>query len=399
MLPRSTGVSLDLGQVRALAVSSDANLAADPRIAPGDTLRRQIAYARHVARYDVIVRTPPGSRRAAWRPAPTLHLCTVPATRWGFVASGYRAALATGLRHRAQVVTCQDPFSLGLVGLLLQRRLGMALNLQVNGDVLDNPYFLAEHPLYPAFNLLAHRLIRAADTIRVSTSSERRAFVERWGLDAERVWNVPFLVEFAPFLVADPTGVRDWLEAPADAPLVLFLGRLVKAKDLGVLLRAAPRVLARHPNTVFVLAGAGPEEPMLRRLAGRLGIARSLRLPGRVPHARVPALYAAADVFALSSHYEGTSMVTLEAAASALPVVATDVAGARDAVLPGESGLIVPRRDSRALAAALVEVLDDRARARAMGRRGREHVLARFDPERIARKMAELWLATIRLAS
>src|SRR5581483_1958385 len=111
---------------------------------------------------------------------------------------------AACLRHRTQIVTCQDPFSLVLVGLALQRRLGGALNLQVDGDVIDNAYFLAEQPLYPAFNLLAHHLIRAADTIRVSTSSERHAFVERWGLEEERVWNVPFLVDFAPFLAADP---------------------------------------------------------------------------------------------------------------------------------------------------------------------------------------------------
>src|SRR5205814_7862195 len=165
-----------------------------------------------------------------------------------------------------------------------------------------------------------------------------------------------------------------------------------------VMLRAVPRVLARHPRAVFVLAGAGPEEALLRSLAAELGIQASLRLPGRIPHARVPDLFAAADVFALSSHYEGTSMVTLEAAASGLPVVSTDVIGARDAVLDGESGLVVPRRDPAALAEALTRPLDDPPAARAMGARGREHVLAGFDAESIARQMAELWYATARLA-
>ncbi len=389
---------LELSQVRALAISSDSGLAVDPRLAAGDTLTRQLAYARYVARYDVVVRAPAQAAPVRWRPSEQLRIRSVPASRWGFIVRGYQAALATALRAGSQVVTCQDPFSTGLVGYLLKRRLGIGLNLQINGDVIDNPYFLGEHWLYPAFNRLARWLIPRADTLRVSTTAERRKLIEQWGLAPERIWNVPFLVDFRRFLAAQPGTTRQWLGVPSDAPLVLFLGRLAKAKDLGVLLRAVPGVLARHPQAVFVLAGAGPEEPKLRRLAQELGIEASLRFPGRVPNADVPSLYAAADLFVLSSHYEGTSMVTLEAAASALPIVSTDVTGALDAVIDGETGFLVPKRDSRALAEALARLLADPIRAREMGRRGREHVLARFDPERIARQMAELWYATARLA-
>jgi glycosyltransferase involved in cell wall biosynthesis len=74
------------------------------------------------------------------------------------------------------------------------------------------------------------------------------------------------------------------------------------------------------------------------------------------------------------------------------------VAGVRDAVVAGVTGLIVPTRDSVALARALVSVLADPGRAREMGANGRAHVLDRFPPERIARKMAEMWLATAMLA-
>jgi glycosyltransferase involved in cell wall biosynthesis len=346
----------------------------------------------------VVVRTPPGAPPRRAQAGPNLWITTAPSTRPGFLLQGYRVALAVALRARPQVVTCQDPFSIGLVGYALARRLGLGLNLQVNGDVIDNPYFLGESRLYPAFNRLARWLLPRADTIRVSTSGERRRFLDEWGLPPERVWNIPFLVDFDRFLDAGQDGWRAELGVPPGAPMVLFLGRLVKAKDLGVLLRAIPRVLRDHPTAVFVLAGAGPEEAMLRHLAATLGIQGHLRFPGRIPYARVPSLYAAADAFVLCSHYEGTSMVTLEAAASGLPVVATDVAGVRDAVVDGVTGLVVPRRDSIALAGALSWILSDRGRAREMGARGRAYVLERFPAGRIARKMAEMWLATAALA-
>lgn len=390
--------ALELAQVRALAVSSDGSLAADPRDAAGDTLSRQRAYAQLVARYDIVVRAPGESRPVAWAPSPTLRIRAVPASRWGFVISGYRAALATCLLAGTQIVTCQDPISMGLIGYLLKRRLGVALNLQINGDIVDNPYWLAENRLYPAFNVLARWLIRRADTIRVSTSGERGKYVDGWGISQQRVWNVPFMVDFGPFLNADASGVRERLHVPHGAPLVLFLGRLVKAKDLGVLLKAVPRILAGQPRVKVVIAGAGPEETSLRRLAHDLGIEASVRFPGRIAHQDVPGLFAAADVFVLCSHYEGTSMVTLEAAASGLPIVSTDVTGAVDAILPGQSGLLVPKRHPKALADAIACLLDDPQRAQEMGARGRAHVIDRFEPQRIARRMAELWLATIRLS-
>ncbi len=382
-----------------MAISNDASLGADPRDAPGGSFARQLLYASHVARYDVVVRTEPSAKPVTRAASDRLHIRAVPASRSGFVVSGFRAALARAQHAETHIVSCSDTITMGLIGYLLKRRLGIALNLQINGDFVDNPYWLGENRIYPAFNLLARWLIRRADTLRVSTAAERRKYMEGWGLPAERVWNVPFHVDFSPFLHADGAGVRERLEIERVAPLILFLGRLVKAKDLGILLRAMPTVIAYHPRTILVVAGSGPEDRPVRELASELGIERSLRFLGRVPHLDVPALYAASDAFVLSSHYEGTSMVTLEAAASGLPVVSTDVPGAPDAVLDGISGLIVPRRDPAALAAALIALLDDPDRAKEMGSRGRAHVLERFEPHRIARQMAELWLGTIRVAA
>jgi glycosyltransferase involved in cell wall biosynthesis len=389
---------ITLSDLRAMALSSDLSLASSPGDAVGDTLKRQCLYAQHVRRYDVVVRSDQGKAPMHYAGSPSLNVHTVPSSRAGFVAAGYARALRIARAVGTQAVSCQDPITMGLIGYLLKRRLGLGLNLQINGDIVDNPYWLAENRLYPTFNRLARWLIPRADTVRVSTSREREKYVQTWGIPEERVWNVPFLVDFAPYLGPRNLVARRDLEIDDDVPMALFLGRLVRAKNLDVLFEAIPAVLRIHPRTVFVLAGAGPESDTLRKLAAGKRVEANIRIPGRIAHSDVPALYAAADLFVLCSQYEGTSMVTLEAAAAGLPIVTTDVTGAFDSVVPDESGVIVPKRNPPALASAISGLLDDSERARRMGARGREHVLATFDPDRIARKMAEMWLATARLA-
>src|SRR5581483_2306222 len=136
------------------------------------------------------------------------------------------------------------------------------------------------------------------------------------------------------------------------------------------------------PETRFVLAGDGPQRPWLERLAHDLGLGSAVAFIGAVDHGRMPGLMAAADVVAISSVYEGTSLVAVEALASGTPVVTTDVAGAPDTVQDGISGRVVPVGDAGALAAALLDLLADPARARTMGEAGRRHVLERFDHQR-----------------
>ena len=115
--------------------------------------------------------------------------------------------------------------------------------------------------------------------------------------------------------------------------------------------------------------------PRLRRLGYRTDVARVL---------------AAADIFTLPSHFEGLPMSVIEAMLSGLPVVATDIAGPREQVRPGETGLLVPRGDRAALAQAMTRLVDDPDLRRAMGDAGRARALALFDEAAILTRTAEL---------
>jgi phosphatidylinositol alpha-1,6-mannosyltransferase len=176
-----------------------------------------------------------------------------------------------------------------------------------------------------------------------------------------------------------------------EGPVVVCVSRLVARKGQDVLLEAWPRVLARHPGARLLLVGGGPLEGALRKTiaAGELG--RSVVLTGPVAAPELPAHYAAGDVFAMPCRtrrggldVEGLGMVFLEAAACGLPVVAGTSGGAPEAVQDGVTGHVVQPRSPDAVATAISGLLDDPAKARAMGTAGRAWVEQRWSWTTIA---------------
>lgn len=190
------------------------------------------------------------------------------------------------------------------------------------------------------------------------------------------------------------SAVRTRLGIATDAPVVICVAKLHPQKGHADLLVALPTVLRSHPGTVVLLAGEGPLRDQLAASAEAMGITGNVRLLG--PRDDVPELLAAADLFVLPSLWEGLPMALLEAMASGLPVVATEVSGTRQVVAPEATGIIVPVRDPDALAAAMRQLLADPLRARAMGQAGRERIVRGHSVEGQARAHAALYEASIR---
>lgn len=177
-------------------------------------------------------------------------------------------------------------------------------------------------------------------------------------------------------------------------PRAVHVARLNRIKDQPTLLRAVRQVLDLIPDFRLDIVGDGPMNQIVRDLAVQLGIAHAVDFIGMQDDIR-PWL-ADADLFVLSSLSEGVSITLLEAMGAGLPVVATDVGGNREVMLPGETGLLVPPGDPGALAASMIELLQDPARATVLGACGRERVISDFN---ISRTVAEYQAAYQELLS
>lgn len=171
--------------------------------------------------------------------------------------------------------------------------------------------------------------------------------------------------------------VRRSLGIPAAAPLVITVGNFKPQKAPLDFVRAAAIVARSVPEAWFLMAGDGELKSAARTLAGELGIADRLLTPGW--RRDIPDLLHAADVFALSSLFEGLPRSVLQAAVAGLPVVATAVSGTPEAVRDGVTGWLVPPGRPPSLAARLTHLLRHPAKARAMGRAGRRQIGAEFD--------------------
>lgn len=180
--------------------------------------------------------------------------------------------------------------------------------------------------------------------------------------------------------------------APPNAPVVLFYGRFEHRKGPETLVRAMPAVLARVGDARLVLVGADSadgEHPShvawLRRLAADLGVAAHVEVRDQwAGRAELTALLRGAAVCAVPSRWESFGYTAAEAAAAGRAVVASRVPGLADVVVDGVTGRLVDPDDPAAWAATLADLLADPARAGAMGRAGRHHVRACFDPDRVA---------------
>ena len=165
-------------------------------------------------------------------------------------------------------------------------------------------------------------------------------------------------------------------------PVILCFGRLVPRKGVDRLIRMMPDIARRVPEAVLFVAGTGPEERKLQRLAA--SVDADVVFGGRIPDKDAPAVYARADVFALAVadrwfglEIEGLGVVLLEAAASGVPCVTGRSGGTPEAVVDGVTGYVADP-ETPLFAERVVNLLTDDARRRGMGEAGRAHVARNF---------------------
>ncbi len=268
------------------------------------------------------------------------------------------------------LVHVQTPFIAHYAGLAIARRLGVPC-IETYHTFFEE-YLFHYVPFLPRnwMRALARRFSRAqggsVDALVVPSPAMRDA-LSAYGVTAP-MHVIPTGIRAAEFRGGDGARFRVWLDIPADAPLMLFVGRVAHEKNIGFLLRAFSRALAYMPKMMLVVAGEGPAESSLRRLADQLRIAKSMRFVGYLD--RKNALldcYRAADAFVFASRTETQGLVLLEAMAMGLPVISTAVMGTASIVGP-RRGAMVPEDNEVSFATAMLRLAGDPAlRARLAG--------------------------------
>jgi len=230
-----------------------------------------------------------------------------------------------------------------------------------------------------------------ADQVMCVSEALRESLVARIGFPRERIRVIKNGVELERFnLQVDRHALKTSLDIPPEAPVFGSIGRLVPVKDYATLIKAAKVVLAELPAAHLIFVGDGPLREELSALAQQLEIAPQVHFLNW--RKDVPALMHILDVFVLSSISEGMSNSILEAMCSGTAVVATNVGGNPELVVNKETGLLVPAQDAQQMGRAILSLLLDAKRRRAMGAAGRRRIEEHFSLQVMVRNYEKMYL-------
>ena len=217
----------------------------------------------------------------------------------------------------------------------------VALNQQFVKDAID--YWLGD------YMQKCHHIVVPSDSIK-------QMLADVYGV-TNQVTTVPTGIDLRPYQAADSHSIRQKRGWGEDKVLI-SIGRLAEEKNWKVLLAAAGSAFKQHPQARLVIIGDGEQKDELSKLAGKLGIAERVEFTGKIPFDEVPLYLKAADLFCFASTTETQGLVTMEALAAELPVVAVEASGTQDVVEHDRQGLLA-ENNPEALAAAINRVLDD----------------------------------------
>jgi 1,2-diacylglycerol 3-alpha-glucosyltransferase len=192
--------------------------------------------------------------------------------------------------------------------------------------------------------------------IVVPSPSMRDILEREYGIQ-DRLTVIPTGIDLEPFREADGEVVRNKM-GWEDKFVLISIGRLAVEKNWPTLLKASAHAMEKHPQLHTVIIGDGPERKRLEGYTRELGIAERVEFMGPLPFSEIPAHLKAADLFGFASVTETQGLVTMEAMAAGLPIVAVDATGTRDVVEDGVQGLLT-ENDSQALGKAIKKIVRD----------------------------------------
>ena len=259
-----------------------------------------------------------------------------------------------------------------------------------HGHVLDGYFSKSATAVFIAIERV---LATMSDRIVAISPAIRRELLEVYRIGrAPQYRVVPLGFDLTPFTGIDAAAraaARRTLGLPAGVPVIATVGRLTAIKQHRLFLDTVARVVQAHPDAIALIAGDGELRDDLTAYADTLRISDRVRMLGW--RRDLANIYAATDVFLLTSRNEGTPVSLIEAMASGVPGVSTDVGGVKDVIGGPDTGRTAPLADPDALARAVIDLVSEPPRRLAMGERARARVIAEYDVSRLVADVAALY--------
>jgi len=378
-----------------LMISLDSTLLMDKEKVIRDSEERHILYGKYLSHLFIVVRA--GKGKKARRLSDNVTVYPAASGSLCFVWDAYRISSRISRENKIDIITTQDPLLTGIVGYLMKKRYNIPLNMQLHGNYLDNEFHLKNSKLFPILNIIGKSIVKKADYIRAVSSLVEDDLVSKVGIPRERIVTFPVFINTDKFMsISKTTMVQD--KYIRFDNIVIFVGELIRRKNIEAFINAASEVIKNHPRTLFLIIGEGPEKMRLLNMVIRLGLRQNVKFEGKVANQHLPSYYQASSLFVLPSKEDGWGSVTVEALASGKPVIVSDACGTKDIVDRANCGFVFPANRPDILAQKIIYLLDNPKIGGDMGERGKEYVKEALDIHKNVFKYKELYQKTMELA-
>jgi len=255
--------------------------------------------------------------------------------------------------EKYDVITVQDQYYLAAIALRLSKKFRLGLEIQVHG-------FEKHHGLR---KLIVRYLLPRADAVRCVSQRLARQLIQDLGVARQKITVVPICSELRV--------MNNESERRKNGSRFIFLtvGRLVPVKNIGLQIEAMAEVVNKQPKAELWIVGDGPEKKNCELKIKNYKLSDKIKMFGW--QSDLKKYYNQADAFLLTSNYEGWGLAVIEAAASGLPIIMTDVGCAGEAIVNGQSGLIIPAGDKLKLVEAMLRIGDDESLRKNFGENAR----------------------------
>lgn len=366
--------------IRALAISLDTTLLKNKY---GNSLRRQRLYARELGIYCLIVLNKKDNLFLKSIDYHNLQIIpTNSLSRLSFIKDALTIAKKEILARNINVITAQDPFLTGLIGVWLKHKYNLPLNIQLHSDFFTNKYWkqksIQNRLLYPIGVWCLHQ----ADTLRYDNKRKIMKLYKKFPHISKKAFKAPMFVDLSYFSKKpENKSIRN----------IISVGRLSWEKNYDSLIDVISEIARKDDRVTLTIVGGGP---LLSRLTKQIltkGLKSRIKITGFQKQSQVKKLLHKSDLFILNSYYEGWALVIMEALAAGLPVIMTDVGSAEELIINNKTGIIIPRNNPQKLQLAIEDSINNHQQMYKLAKAGQQLLFTKYQKN----KLFKAWIGCL----
>ncbi len=321
----------------------------------GNALERQSEYARHIGALTIVVLNTLNNQSKPLNAITNKNLQIIPTnskSRWHTVLDGYRISVALSQSKQGDpinLITSQDAFISGLIGVMLKKKLRIPLNIQIHATDLVSPVWQKRNLQNQLLTILSTWILPQADTIRYGSKHSLTALNALVPSLTAKTFKAPVYVDTSFFdkQVVNKSRITN----------IVTVGRLDWAKNHVQLLEAFEKLIHHDSDLHLTIVGGGSQEKALRQKISQLGLSKKVNITGFASKLQVKQHLHQSNLFVFPSFYEGWGMAVVEAAAAGVPVVMSNVGCAGELIVHDKTGVVFEGNSSEGIYQALFQAL------------------------------------------